>query len=674
MTARASGTARIDYRFNLFSTDDVPTLKMARPYASEMSKLADTFAWAMSSDVDPLRKAVKTAGLSPLLAIGSGGSLSAAHALASLHQRCTGYMASVATPLEAVANPLAPNAAIWLLSAGGGNVDILAAFEALVAREPRQLGILCGKINSPLSEAAREHAYVDLVIHETPAGKDGFLATNSLLAFVTLLSRAYASEFHECSPEFDLQAQVILALLRDAEHWETWRQLTTPLWDRNTTLVLHGATTRIGAIDLESKFTEAAVGNLQTADYRNFAHGRHHWLAKRAGQSAVLALVSKADETLAQRTLDLIPEEIPQVRLFIDGAPETALLTSLVTALRVTGWAGEARGIDPGRPGVPDFGRKLYHLPLPVHRPDASRVTISDEDAVAIERKSGLSVERLIRRGELNRWRGFLQLFRKRLCQASFSGLVLDYDGTVVDTRERFSPPRVEIAKELVRILQAGVRVGIATGRGGSVRRDLRSCIPTELLSRVIVGYYNGAEIGTLADDHIPDGAAALCDELSSLASALRAQSELADLAEQTDRRYQITLQARRPTTESRLWDLAQQTVLLTGQRNVTIMRSSHSIDIVPAGVTKLNVVHDLRGGTAEKPILTIGDRGRWPGNDYELLKEPLSLSVDELSVDPNTCWNLAPRGQRGVIATLCYLRALRGIDGTLRFDRAQES
>lgn len=644
---------------------------MARPYASEMLKLADTFAWAMSADVDVLRKAVKTAGLSPLLAIGSGGSLSAAHALAILHQRCTGYLASVATPLEAVASPLASSAAIWLLSAGGSNVDILAAFRALVAREPRQLGILCGNARSALAEAAREHAYVDLILHEPPAGKDGFLATNSLLAFVTLLTRAYSSEFRECSPEFDVQANDVLALLRNETHWQAWRDLAAPLWARNTTLVLHGSTTRAGAVDLESKFTEAAVGNLQIADYRNFAHGRHHWLAKRAAESAILAFVSDADQGLAERTLNLIPEEIPQVRLFIGGAPETALLVSLAAALRVTGWAGEARGIDPGRPGVPEFGRKLYHLPLPKQATDASHSSMSDDDAAAIERKSGLSIERLVRRGELPRWHNCLDQFRKNLREASFVGIALDYDGTIVDTRERFVPPRPEMIEELIRILRAGARIGIATGRGGSVKRDLRKCLPTDLFDQVIVGYYNGAEIGTLADDHIPDGTAAVCDELASLAAALRAQSELAELAEQTDRRYQITLEARRPATESRLWDLAQQTVLLTGQHNVSITRSSHSIDIVASGVTKLNVVSRLRRDTADAAILTIGDRGRWPGNDYELLKEPFSLSVEEINVDPGTCWNLAPRGQRGIIATLGYLRALRPLRGALRFDAA---
>jgi fructoselysine-6-P-deglycase FrlB-like protein len=640
---------------------------MARPYASEMAKLADTFAWAMASDLAPLRAAVKTAGLSPLLAIGSGGSLSVAHALASLHQRSTGNLATTATPLEAIAEPLSPNTAIWLLSASGGNVDILAAYHALVAREPRQLAVLCGKGASPLASGAREHPYTDLIVHEPPSGKDGFLATNSLLGFITLLARAYSHEFGE-GPEFEAQAPRILTLLRDEAQWSTWRALMAPLWERSTTLVLHGSATRVGAIDLESKFTEAAVGNLQTADYRNFAHGRHHWLAKRADESGILAFVSAADEVLATRTLDLIPKDIPQVRWPIEGPAETSMLLSLIAALRITGWAGAARGVDPGRPGVPEFGRKLYHLPPPKERATVARPRLDEDDAAAIERKSGLSIGRLVRRGELEHWHHCLQDFRTRLTNMPFLGVVLDYDGTVVDTRERFAPPTPEISAELIRILDRGGRIAVATGRGASVKRDLRTRIPQILWPQIAVGYYNGAEIGSLAQDGVPDGAAAVCEELASVAVALRAQSELGYLAEQTDRRYQITLQARRPTTEDRLWDLAQQVVLLAGHRRITITRSSHSIDILAAGVSKLSVLKQLRGEQLDAHILTIGDRGRWPGNDYELLREPLALSVDEVSVDSSTCWNLAPRGQRGTAATLGYLRSLGTSEGALRF------
>ena len=60
------------------------------------------------------------------------------------------------------------------------------------------------------------------------------------------------------------------------------------LWDRATIVVLHGHVTQAAAIDLESKLTEAALGQVQLADYRNFAHGRHHWFAKHGESSAII--------------------------------------------------------------------------------------------------------------------------------------------------------------------------------------------------------------------------------------------------------------------------------------------------------------------------------------------------------------------------------------------------
>jgi hypothetical protein len=97
------------------------------------------------------------------------------------------------------------------------------------------------------------------------------------------------------------------------------------------------------------------------------------------------------------------------------------------------------------------------------------------------------------------------------------------------------------------------------------------------------------------------------------------------------------------------------------------VTRSSHSIDIVPVGVSKMNVVQRLRDTIGNVPVLAIGDRGRWPGNDYELLREPFALGVDEISVDPSTCWHLGAPGQRGPTVTLDYLGALLTDGGRLR-------
>ncbi len=363
---------------------------MAKPYLTELSKLADTFEWAAGTDIDEIKQVVGATVSSPLRAVGSGGSLTVAHAIASLHQRLTGQLAAVATPLEARAEPLNAGVTTWLMSAGGGNGDILMAARAFIAREPRQLVVLCGRKDGPLVKLCRQHPFVKLLAYPLPSGKDGFLATNSLLGFTVLLTRAYYETFNR-KDDWELATKSAMPLLsaRSARVSE-WRQLVAPLWKRSTILVLHGPATRIGAIDLESKFTEAALGNLQSVDYRNFAHGQHHWLAKRGEESAVLALVTDDDHLLAKRTLALLPSEIPQAQLRFRGPPDAAALGSLVATLHITGWVGVARGIDPGRPGVPEFGRKIYKLSPSLATRGRCPGALSERDAVATLRKTGL--------------------------------------------------------------------------------------------------------------------------------------------------------------------------------------------------------------------------------------------------------------------------------------------
>src|SRR5436309_5683347 len=106
-----------------------------------------------------------------------------------------------------------------------------------------------------------------------------------------------------------------------------------PLAGRQHFIVLYGPSLEAAASDLESKFTEAALGSLQMADYRNFAHGRHHWLAKKGPSTAVLALATQADSDLADKTLRLLPENIPVARIDIPQKGTRASLASLVFAL-----------------------------------------------------------------------------------------------------------------------------------------------------------------------------------------------------------------------------------------------------------------------------------------------------------------------------------------------------
>src|SRR5258706_14034164 len=91
------------------------------------------------------------------------------------------------------------------------------------------------------------------------------------------------------------------------EYYEELSSSLQQMYTKSTWVVLFGGWGLPAAVDIESKFVEAALKNIQLADYRNFAHGRHHWLAKRPNETAVLALITPEEEKLARQTLDLLP-------------------------------------------------------------------------------------------------------------------------------------------------------------------------------------------------------------------------------------------------------------------------------------------------------------------------------------------------------------------------------
>ncbi len=432
------------------------------------------------------------------------------------------------------------------------------------------------------------------------------------------------------------QTDALESLRADSEGWaDTLRGRTTSL--------LFSPTVAAAAADLESRFVEGALGNLHAADWRNFGHGRHHWLAKRAETTAVLAMVGSADETLAERTLSLLPPETPLRAVRFEGAADEQTLLGMLFALHLAERAGAAVGIDPGRPGVPEFGRKLYHLaPLAPQR--------SARDA-AIARKArarGLPLD-----GELGKAH---DRALERLKSDAPCALVLDYDGTLSDQRARYQALPSEMLAVLVRVAESGAFIGIATGRGRSAGRALQRALPASLRARVIIGYYDGSVVrgvGELpSDDEVAPSAAS--EEIARALTRLWPQAEL------EARRVQVSLRlpvgACSEIWVSRVADVAQRIDPMA-----RILCSSHSVDVILDGSGKGAVVEAVRNlaGTPDAPVLRIGDKGRWPGNDADLLADPWGLSVDEVSSDLERCWNFAPVGVLGPQATLYYLSRL---------------
>lgn len=643
---------------------------MGKPYSSELSKLAETYEWAMSKDITTLTSAVRVASSLPLLAVGSGGSLSAAEVMISCHEGVAHFLGRAVTPLELLsALPDNRETSVWFFSAGGGNVDIRRAYKHTLLKEPRQVAALVGKLNSKLSALSCEHEYTDFVEVELPTGHDGFLATNSLLAFAVLICRAYGKVRNCLEPTHSSLNGLMDAALPAGLNLNQLSKMSERLWEKLAIHVLYSNQLKPVAVDIESKFIEAGLCSIHLADFRNFAHGRHHWLAKHGESTAVLALSVPSDADLAKKTLALLPPQISQLHIPLQCSGTNALISGMVLSLYLTGYAGKSRGIDPGRPGVPAFGSKLYNLGT-----NSGFCKTVKQANMAIQRKVGCDVSSLSpSRRAL--WEQAYQHFRNKLIKAEFKGVVMDYDGTVVDTRHRFAPPPPEMAKEIIRLLENGIHIGFATGRGKSIREDLRKVIPTSYWGQVIVGYYNGAEIAHLTQDETPDCKSPPCTDLESVFQSIKDHIEIKSLAKITSRKYQLTVEPTTFVPENKLWELAQNEIKGSHLSTPTIYRSSHSIDILAQGVSKLSVINVLLAKIdSSGDVLAIGDRGKWPGNDSLLLKHVHSLSVDEVSPSPETCWNICPAGVRGVQGTIYCLQQLEMRKASTSFAKFNKS
>ena len=646
---------------------------MGKQFDKELEQLEDTYKWAIGVDVSEISWVIRNSCGLPLLSVGSGGSLSAAEFQALLHRTLFSSIGQAVTPLELISMlPRNRGVAVWFMSANGGNIDISRAFKHAILHEMKFVSALVCREESKLNELSTEYEYTKCFQFPIPSGKDGFLATNSLLAFLVILYRAYSDAINEVNKTVGL-SKTLNALIRKClvnfSGLKDIKRTAAPLWNKKSIHVLYSPDLKPAALDIESKFTEAGLISSHLADIRNFAHGRHNWFSQYGADSGVIALSTNNDYEVIEKTLGLLPKTVPKMHISFNYLGGVEVIVGIVLSMHLTNWLGKEKDINPGqfagRPGFPPFGSKIYGLTA-----NPGFINAINKKKAAIERKRKLAPLNYGNRNE-QLWVDAHNRFTRRLAEANIGGIVLDYDGTVVDSDKRWDPPGENIADELIRLLEENVIIGFATGRGKSIRNDLQQVIPKKFWGKILIGYYNGAELKCLSDDTVLSTRSGSISELKLLFTTLEGNIFLSSVADLDPKKYQLTVKSKKnkPLSETFLWDLVQDELHQYLEHGEQILRSSHSVDIVAKSVSKLHVVEAIKQNIQKNSeVLNIGDRGRWPGNDAELLKGTLSLSVDEVSYSPETCWNLCPAGIRGAQGTLYYLRRLKRKNGAMRF------
>ncbi|HTF28595.1 MAG TPA: HAD hydrolase family protein, partial [Flavitalea sp.] len=565
-------------------------------------------------------------------------------------QQSKGGFSKPITPLELHYSSAAiRNSNIVFLSASGKNSDILFAYNTAINHDPLNVWGICMKKNTKLSSLAANHSISKILEFNNPAGKDGFLASNSLIAYFTILSRIFGYE--QTVDSFGTY-----------EHLQKNIQTFTDRLDANFTItVLYAGWTQPVAIDIESKFTEAGLGNVLLSDFRNFGHGRHNWFDKKKSQSAILALVTPAEKALAEKTLALLPGHIATLVLSTERLFALSTIDLLIQSFLVASAVGEKVGIDPGKPGVPPYGSKLYNL-----RYQSILIPAKNDFKTinAILRKSRKKTFDELTKEEKSYWQTGLSKFTQKVNSAKYGAIILDFDGTVCTKEERRTLPSQIIINTINKFLGKGFVLGVITGRGKSIRETLEKFIDKKYWTDVIIGYYNGANISLLKDNSQPEVNAKPKKSLEKIYQALKKHPIVGVNTIMTLRPLQLTIESKNEHD----WLLSKQMsldlVIKFRLKDIETLESGHSIDILSKPeVSKTNIIQycieECKKRKISENFLCIGDKGQYPGNDYELLQSEFSLSVDEVSSDIDTCWNLSEPGNRGVSTCLQYLESI---------------
>lgn len=461
---------------------------MGRPYQLELNELHTTYQWAREVDVTALRERLDVEGRRPLIVIGSGGSLSSACLAAGLHQFRRLGISYFDTPLlaqEALSNSRQAN--ILIISARGRNPDVLGFAKSDVQAESHSVTTLCCMKGSPLSKQVAAYRKGAAFEFDNPSGKDGYLATNSLVALNTILARAYSVE----ADLPDSWAEIADWSNLDRALNEARTNLAPAIEQRHL-MLLFGLDTRSAAVDFESKFNESGLASVQVTDYRNFAHGRHLWL-HRHPETPVLMFVSPRDKDLALKTRAKLPKDSAVFVIETNLIGVGASLEMQAAVFQMVSSFAKARGWDPGRPTVPEFGRKLYHLNA------YTRLSQSSKSA-AISRKQASRRSAGLAEIGPTEWLGLYENAKSSFEMTRFTECVLDYDGTLCDHQARFGGLPNEVCKVLIALLAKEIKVGVATGRAKSVRTALIEALPKNFWRNVTVAYYNGSLVLPLSD------------------------------------------------------------------------------------------------------------------------------------------------------------------------------
>jgi hypothetical protein len=616
------------------------------PFAKALRRIDDTILMASQHDIHAVAHALAEGDGRLAIAVGSGPFLAVAHYFARCRATLGLGTSLIMTPMEFILDLQdRADADIWLFGASAEQPDMQAAFRSATAKRNRAVwSISTYQVGG--EAASFENAAIPVPI---PGDGDGLLSVHSTVAMVSVL--LFASD--------SLTERPVGARLADHLVSALSQRLLTPTVQitgfnaDDSVFLLHDPDLKPIAMIMEAYMWQAGIGPVQRSDLREFASTQFGWSSKHAASSFVLALTTCESDLIWQGIRGALPLNSRNQAINCGDGGRFANASGMLRGLMAVSQMGlVANDIDSMNAST-SAGELRCHprglaelvsglTPAVMHKAEARHL----HDHIGDESQS-------------------LQLLGRNRLQAleaaRFAAIVLDYDGTIVPNEPaeaRFGPPPQAIIEQLVRLADDGVKIGIATGRGGSAGRQLRAALPERLHSELLMGYFNGAHIQMLDVDvstDLPKGNGRAAEVAEWVASS---RLLLPD-AQIYSSHFQVTI---------RLEQIVDPKDFAT-----RMVRSQHTFDVIPTEASKLAVMRRLAKGAdgEDRHILAIGDSGSPLGNDHELLSMPYAISVDRVCGAAEGPWTLFGYRIRGPEALHHILISISVEDGAASLDLA---
>lgn len=620
-------------------------------FSEKLARLPKTISSVANCDLASLAEALRAGRSRLAIAIGSGGSVVAAE----FFKRCRTTLGFghtlVMTPMQFVlCMDEWAGCEVWLFSAGADNPDISAAFKSASDSRAEIIQLVTVRNDGSTTMAARDFARAGTYVLPVADPKDGFLATHSMAAMVTglLLASDLLGERPSGRALSDLFLKEATAALQDAG---VAGRAVEGFKPGDTVVLLHDPQVAAVAALIETSLWETGIAPVQRTDFRNFAHGRHVWAARHPSTMFTLALTTFESNGVWTPIAKALPAEIRTATVDFGNAGRLRNAVGIVQGLSMIEAVGRTSGIDPGRPGRGAFAEAIYdNTALDVLAGELTNA-IRHKAAAQLLHDPVEAVDASICSFGRDRLR--------KMAETCFVGVALDYDGTIVATETRLDPPAQAVLDELVRLVDGGVQVGIATGRGGSAGEMLREVLPERVHPMITMGYYNGAHVRALEVDIEHDQPAQNAAVLE-VADWIERAGLLRDGRQVGRAKVQLSIKHADITDVENFGQQIRGCPAI-GEGRARVLSSHHSFDVVAAGTSKLRLVEAIteKAGRPGGPVLSIGDSGSPLGNDHELLSGPYGVSVDSVCGSLQGCWSLFGSRLMGPAALVQVLRAM---------------